>query len=168
MSGIVEILYYLVLSPSLGVISLQSCHIGEEDEGGEQEGEEPSFEVRQTEMVWGDQGKGHRGVSGEATPHAVTTPGHHTRHTPPPPCYNISFFISPCLFSLPHSNQLFISCYGGLTCACLCWLSSRINVTDSFCFICYLAWLECREMVQLKTTKWNPGSKQTSESLLAV
>lgn len=80
-----EIWYYLVLSPWLGVFSLQSCHIGEEDEGGEQEGEEPSFEVRQTEMVWGDQGKGHRGVSGEATPHAVTTPGHHTRHTPPHP-----------------------------------------------------------------------------------
>lgn len=86
--------FILSCSPWLGVISLQSCHIGEEDEGGEQEGEEPSFEVRQTEMVWGDQGKGHRGVSGEATPHAVTTPGHHTRHTPPP-CYNISFLSLP-------------------------------------------------------------------------
>ncbi|MEQ2174508.1 hypothetical protein GOODEAATRI_008688, partial [Goodea atripinnis] len=40
---------------------LSSCHIGEEDEGGELEGEEPSFEVRQTEMVWGDQGRGDRG-----------------------------------------------------------------------------------------------------------
>ncbi|XP_031141122.1 ryanodine receptor 1b isoform X1 [Sander lucioperca] len=31
-------------------IMAKSCHIGEDDEGGEQEGEEPSFEVRQTEM----------------------------------------------------------------------------------------------------------------------
>lgn len=43
----------------------------------------------------GDQGKGHRGVSGEATPHAVTTLRHHTRHPPHP---NISLFISSCLF----------------------------------------------------------------------
>ncbi|GAA6079867.1 uncharacterized, partial [Tachysurus ichikawai] len=36
-----------------------SCHIGEEARGGEEEeegGEEPSFEVRQNEMVWGVQG----------------------------------------------------------------------------------------------------------------
>lgn len=41
------------------VLSPQSCHMGEEDRGGEEEeeeeegGEEPSFEVRQNEMVWG-------------------------------------------------------------------------------------------------------------------
>ncbi|CAG5999078.1 unnamed protein product [Menidia menidia] len=38
------------LSPVFPRFDSQSCHIGEEDEGGEQEGEEPSFEVRQTEM----------------------------------------------------------------------------------------------------------------------
>lgn len=87
----------------------------------------------------GTRGRGHRGVSGEAAPHAVITPGHHTQHTPPTHlCYNISLFFSSCLFSLLHSHHLSISCYGGLTCACLCWTlsTSRINVADSICFIC--------------------------------
>ncbi|XP_016120179.1 ryanodine receptor 1-like, partial [Sinocyclocheilus grahami] len=39
-------------------IMAKSCHIGEEDEVGEEGGEEPSFEVRQTEMVWGGLGLG--------------------------------------------------------------------------------------------------------------
>lgn len=43
---------------NLTCLSAQSCHIGEEDEGGEEGGEEPSFEVRQTEMVWGGLGLG--------------------------------------------------------------------------------------------------------------
>lgn len=43
---------------NLTYLSVQSCHIGEEDEGGEEGGEEPSFEVRQTEMVWGGLGLG--------------------------------------------------------------------------------------------------------------
>lgn len=82
-----------MLSPLLGFISLQSCHIGEEDEGGEQEGEEPSFEVRQTEMVWGTRGRD-TGESAEKQlpmqwPHHDITPG-----TPPHP--NISLFISSC------------------------------------------------------------------------
>lgn len=62
--------------------SLQSCHIGEEDEGGEQEGEEPSFEVRQTEMVWGDQGKGTQGSQQRSS----SPRNDHTRtHTGTPP-----------------------------------------------------------------------------------
>lgn len=43
---------------NLTCLSLQSCHIGEEDEGGEEGGEEPAFEVRQAEMVWGGLGLG--------------------------------------------------------------------------------------------------------------
>lgn len=41
---------------------LQSCHLCDEDEGGEEveQGaeDEMSFEVRQTELVWGGQGQG--------------------------------------------------------------------------------------------------------------
>lgn len=77
----------------------QSCHIGEEDEGGDQEGEEPSFEVRQTEMVWGDQGRGHRGVGEDAAPrppsdHTVTS---HPAHPPHPTLSTayLSFPVSP-------------------------------------------------------------------------
>lgn len=36
----------------------QSCHLCEEDEGGEEVGDEAAFEVRQTEMVWGGLGLG--------------------------------------------------------------------------------------------------------------
>ncbi len=47
-----------VMRANLMYLSAQSCHIGEEDEGGEEGGEEPSFEVQQTEMVWGGLGLG--------------------------------------------------------------------------------------------------------------
>lgn len=118
--------------------TLQSCHIGEEDEGGEQEGEEPSFEVRQTEMVWGDQGRGHRGSQRRSSsPRSDHTRTSHSAHPPPhTPCYNISFFflISSCLFSLPHLHQLFTSCYGGLTCACLCWTQQSDQYSGLFLF----------------------------------
>lgn len=101
----------LVLSPWLAVVSLQSCHIGEEDEGGEQEGEEPSFEVRQTEMVWGDQGKGDRGLSGEATPHALSdhTMTSHSAHPPTPPTLATTFlfFLFLSLLSFTHTTCLF-------------------------------------------------------------
>ena len=88
------------------VVSPQSCHIGEEDEGGEQEGEEPSFEVRQTEMVWGDQGMGDRGVSGEATPHQWP---HHdiTLAHPPLQPQRFSPYSLPVV-SLVHSHHLSI------------------------------------------------------------
>lgn len=46
------------------------------------------------------------GVSGEAAPHAVTTPGHHTLHIPPhthTPCHNISFFSDLFLSFLTSS-----------------------------------------------------------------
>ncbi|KAK5929890.1 hypothetical protein CgunFtcFv8_011083 [Champsocephalus gunnari] len=46
-------------------IMAKSCHIGEEDEGGDQEGEEPAFEVQQTELVWGGPGEGRQGESAE-------------------------------------------------------------------------------------------------------
>lgn len=46
------------MQANLTCLSLQSCHIGEEDEGGEEGGEEPAFEVRQAEMVWGGLGLG--------------------------------------------------------------------------------------------------------------
>lgn len=52
-------------SKDVSSVSHQSCHIGEEDEGGEQEGEEPSFEVRQTEMVWGGTRGGETGESAD-------------------------------------------------------------------------------------------------------
>lgn len=74
---------------SVCVCLSQSCHIGEEDEGGEEvEGgeDEMSFEVRQTELVWGGRGLGNRGVTGAAAPHA---PRVYIRHctpcTPPAP-----------------------------------------------------------------------------------
>jgi len=126
------------LSPWLSVIFLQSCHIGEEDEGGEQEGEEPSFEVRQTEMVWGDQGRGDRGVSGEATPPALSD---HTMtsHSAHPPHLTLAtaylFFLFSSGLSLVHLHHLSTSCSDGLTCACLCWAlpTSGINVVDSIC-----------------------------------
>lgn len=91
------------------VCCLQSCHIGEEDEGGEQEGEEPSFEVRQTEMVWGDQGKGGRGVSGEAAPHALSdyTMTSHSAHPPHPTLATFLFFSLSVFLSLTHTTCLF-------------------------------------------------------------
>lgn len=112
------------------------------------------------------------GVSGEAAPHAVTTPGHHTLHIPPPHTHLVTtflfFLISFYLFSLPHLHQLFTSCYGGLTCACLCWLNSQTNITDSFWFFL----LNCMTWVQrdgpTKDNKMKPRSKQTTESLQAV
>lgn len=113
----------------LSSISLQSCHMCEENEGGNQEGDEPSFEVRQTEMVWGGPGEGRRGESAkkQLPTHWVTTPRQHTRHYPPPQIF--SFFP---IFSLDHSHHLSISCCGGLTCACLCWtlLTTWFNVVD--------------------------------------
>ncbi len=56
-----------VMRANLMYLSAQSCHIGEEDEGGEEGGEEPSFEVQQTEMVWGGPGAGAMGVSGASS-----------------------------------------------------------------------------------------------------
>lgn len=85
------------------VVSLQSCHIGEEDEGGEEEGEEPAFEVRQTEMVWGDQGKGTRGVSGAGTPQSLSdhTKPPHPAHSPPlPHAPSLPVSFSPSLTPL--------------------------------------------------------------------
>lgn len=72
----------------LCVVSLQSCHLGEDDEGGEQDGEEPSFEVRQTEMVWGDQGKGWQGRQWRSSsprhqyPHGINTLAQTPQPTP--------------------------------------------------------------------------------------
>ena len=60
--------------------------MGEEDEGGEEEGE-PAFEVRQTEMVWGGQGLG-TGESPEK--HLATSDVHGAIITPrtlPPLAY---------------------------------------------------------------------------------
>lgn len=101
----------------------QSCHIGEEDEGGEQNGEEPSFEVRQTEMVWGEPGDGTRGELAKIAaaappprrePHKDTTLGTPPRPSPPPTTLlSLTFCqVVPVVYS---------SCSGGLTCACLCW-----------------------------------------------
>lgn len=119
--------------PDLLSILHQSCHIGEEDEGGEQEGEEPSFEVRQTEMVWGDQGRGDRGVSREATPHALSdhTVTSHSAHTPHHPTLATAYLFP----SSSRSLTRVYSCSGGLTCACLCWTlpTSGIRVVDSIC-----------------------------------
>lgn len=124
------------------VCCFQSCHIGEEDEGGEQEGEEPSFEVRQTEMVWGDQGKGGRGVSGEAAPYALSdyTMTSHSAHPPHPTLATFLFFFSFCL-PFVNSHHVSISCCGGLTCACLSWTlhTSRDQYSERmfflFCFV---------------------------------
>lgn len=61
---------------------MQSCHIGEEDEGGEQNGEEPAFEVRQTEMVWGEPGDGDTGGEEPAEIAAAPPPPTHAvNHT---------------------------------------------------------------------------------------
>lgn len=62
-----------VMRANLTYLSVQSCHIGEEDEGGEEGGEEPSFEVRQTEMVWGGLGLG----PWESAEPAATAPATH-------------------------------------------------------------------------------------------
>lgn len=59
---------------------MQSCHIGEEDEGGEQNGEEPAFEVRQTEMVWAEPGDGDTGGE-EPAEIAAAPPTHAVNHT---------------------------------------------------------------------------------------
>lgn len=54
----------LTVSSSSSSSSVQSCHIDEEEEGAEQVVEsaedEMSFEVRQSELVMGDQGLGSR------------------------------------------------------------------------------------------------------------
>lgn len=147
------------------VISLQSCHIGEDDEGGDQEGEEPSFEVRQTEMVWGDQGRGDRGVSGEATPQAVT-PRHHTRHSPPPQL----FFSLPVFFSCSLTPLVdFLLWWTDL---CMPLLDSCPSVGSMLRTQFVLFFLNCMTWVQrdgaAKDNKMKPRSKQTTESLLGV
>lgn len=58
--------------------------------------------------------------------------------TPPHPTLVTTFLFSSLPgFSLVHSHHLSISCYGGLTCACLCWTlpTSHLSVSDSICFI---------------------------------
>lgn len=65
-------------------------------------------------------------------PHHIITLG-----TPPDPshlCYNISHFFPLPGVSLIHSHHLCISCYGGLTCACLCWTRTTSRL-DSICFM---------------------------------
>lgn len=98
----------------------------------------------------GDQGKGHRGVSGEATPHAVTTPGHHTRHTPPPQHFS---FISSCRFVTTSLKPLFYFLLWW-TDLCMPLLDSTV---ESMLRTCFFAWLGFKEMVKQKTTNWNPG-----------
>lgn len=108
----------------------------------------------------GGPGGGRQGSQRRSNSPQVTTLHHHTRHTPPPdPAFLFFLFLS--FFSFTHTTCL-ISCYGGLTCACLCWTlpTSQINVADSIVLLPLLAWLECREMVQLKTTKWKPGQNK--------
>lgn len=113
----------------------------------------------------GGPGEGRQGTQRRSNSPRTEWPHHditlgtppHTTHS----CNNISLFSLP-VFTLVHSHHLSISCYGGLTCACLCWTlpTSWNNVADSICLISSIAWLECREMVQLKTTKWNPGKNK--------
>lgn len=116
------LLRHIILSDSLPpFISVQSCHIGEEDEGGEQNGEEPSFEVRQTEMVWGGTrgwGHGAGGVGGDRSRPSPTHAANHTRtwHSPPPPHHHRQQHSA---HFLPTRASFPAGC--GLTCACLCW-----------------------------------------------
>lgn len=83
----------------------------------------------------GGPGEGRQGRQRRGNSPPVTTPRHHTRT--PPHNHNVSLFILFLSFlSFTHTTCLF-SCYGGLTCACLCWTlaSSRIVVADSICCI---------------------------------
>lgn len=146
--------YMLSCTQSLTLCHLQSCHIGEEDEGGEQEGEEPSFEVRQTEMVWGTRGRD----TGESAEKQLPTQWPHqdiTLGTPPTPTFLFHLFLSFChyftqtTFLFPAMVDWPVHAFAGP--------NSRINVTDLFLLICEIAWLGFREMVKQKTTKWNPG-----------
>ncbi len=122
-------------------------------------------------ILWGATDRDGMGGPGEGTqgsqrrsnsPRSAHTRTSHSAHPPTAPVLQHFSFFSSCLFSLLHSHHVSISCYGGLTCACLCWTlpTTQINDKDSICFICKIAWLVCREMVQLKTTKWYPGQNK--------
>ena len=103
------------------LLSLQSCHIGEEDEGECEEGEEPAFEVRQTEMVWGEPGAGDGGAERPRPPPAVREHNQRTQDTPPSTAdtnptsiyfpLSLSFFHCLTPLSLYHhvSLSLFLS-----------------------------------------------------------
>ncbi|KAG9351878.1 hypothetical protein JZ751_023129 [Albula glossodonta] len=92
-------LHQLILHFSRTALTEKSCHIGEEDEGGEEEveggKEEMSFEVRQTEMVWGGRGLG-TGESLELF---------HISHCTPAQTPNLSLriFLSPLFSALLFS-----------------------------------------------------------------
>lgn len=114
----------------------------------------------------GTRGRETGGVSREATPYALsdhirkTHPAHHPPTHPHTPTHETQIFFPLFLFFLlVHSQHLSITCCHGLTCACLCWTLpiTRFNVVD---FNCVIAWLGCRESVQLKTTKWNRGKRK--------
>lgn len=93
-----------------------------------------SLPLRCDRQRWygGTRGRGHRGVSGEATPHAVTTPGHHTRHTPPhQPRHHIHLLPLPVF-----SQSLTYTTYSlqWWTDLCMSFTElSWINVTVFFC-----------------------------------
>lgn len=119
----------------------------------------------------GTRGRGHRGVSGEAAPHAVITPGHHTQHTPPNPplLQHFSFF----LFLSFLTSSLTPLVYFLLWWTDLCMpLLDSIHQSYQCCGLNLFYLLNCMTWVQrdgaAKDDKMKPRSKQTTESLPAA
>lgn len=130
-------------------------------------------------VLWGATDRDGMGGPGEGTqgsqrpsssPRSAHTRTSHS-HTPPlQPGYNTSlFFIFFYLFlsALTPSLTPRVDFLLWWTDLCMPLLDSAHQSDQIRPSTCWSAWLEWGEMVQLKTTKWNPGPNQTTEPPLA-
>lgn len=111
----------------------------------------------------GTRGRGHRGVSGEAAPHAVITPGHHTQHTPPNPplLQHFSFFLFLSFLTSSLTPLVYFLLWW--TDLCMPLLDSS-HQSYQCCGLNLFYLLNCMTWVQrdgaAKDDKWNPGQNK--------